>query len=268
MCKAIKCCSISILLLLLTGTSHWASAQKSSFTVTKDSLPSLHFYPKTTKLTDKAHDKIRAVADFLEDHPSVRLEVRGYSDASDNPEEAKELARKRAKKAYIALMGERIDESRVQQNVILPNVESSKDTTTDKSKRLVEFALLTDFACDHIDISEFIQKKAKKYDFYRNMAGYGDLSKEDLYYSVQIASVASNRPYDPKLPGKFALRKESYGQYKRYMVGKYPTFCQALHWWDKMSEHGVKDIWIVAYHDDVRLSTLKRARKLLKAGNQ
>ncbi len=256
-----------LILCLIAGTSQRSSAQSSSYSVSKDSLPSLHFYPKSTKLTDKAHNKIREVAAFLEDNPSIRLEVRGYSDASDNLEEAKELARKRAKKAYIALMGERIDKSRVQQNVILPQVESTKDTTTDKSKRQVEFAILTDFACDHIDISSFIQEKAKKYDFYRNMAGYGDLTKEDLYYSVQIASVPNNRPYESKLPGKFALRKESYGQYTRYMVGKYPTFCQALHWWDEMSEHGVKDVWIVAYHDDVRLSSLQRARKLLKATN-
>jgi hypothetical protein len=267
MCKEIRHLSFYLLLFLMAGMSQWTSAQSSSYRVSKDSLPSLHFYPKSTKLTDKAHNKIREVAAFLQDNPSIRLEVRGYSDASANLDAAKELARKRAKKAYIALMGERIDESRVRQNVILPHVESTQDTTSDKSKRQVEFALLTDFACDHIDISSFIREKAKKYDFYRNMAGYGDLTKEDLYYSVQIASVANNRPYESKLPGKFALRKESYGQYTRYMVGKYPAFCQALHWWDEMSKHGVKDVWIVAYHADVRLSSLQRARKLLKANN-
>lgn len=255
-------CCLSLLLVICPTL---AFAQSSSeIEVSKEYFPSIHFYPKSTKLSDEGHNKVKAVARFLNQHPTINIEVRGYSDAKSNRQTAKNLARKRAKKVYIALMGEKVSANRVQQTVILPKVRSSVDTATDRSKRQVDFAILSDYACDHIDISAFIEKKAKKYDFYKNMAGCGELTKSGLRYSIQIASVVSTQQYNHDLPGRFTVREEQYGQFTRYMVGKYPTFCQAIHWWDEMSQYGVEDVWIVAYFDGVRLSSLRRARKLLK----
>ncbi len=258
------CRFVFLIIIPLTLFVQKTASQSSSVTVTKDSLPSLHFYPKSTKLSDRAHKKVKAVARFLKQHPSIRMEVRGYSDADDNLDEAKELARKRAKKVYIALMGEQVASERVEQTVMLPQVESSKDSLVDKSKRQVDFAIIKDYACDHIDLSSFIEEKARKYQYYKNMAGYGDLKRDGLRYRIQIASVPSDASYDPGLPGEFTLHKEAYGEFTRYMVGEYPTFCQAIHWWDEMSQHGVEQVWIVAYYEGVRLSSLQRARNLLK----